>query len=266
MFNRRTNRGSQSPSALLACTAVFSICCLAQSGQSIRSPRPDVKSENAETGFNVAGTSQQAEEQLTSVARLLVPHKARDLYEKGRKAFRKDEYIAAKEKLGEALSLYPAFPEALTLSGYIDLRLNQKEAAEQSLRAAVRSDPTYGLAFLVLSCLYNMDHRFDDALTAARQATTLIPNSWYAPYEMARAFAGKQEYDSALKVSAAALQSNPGTLLHVAKARALVGLGRYSEAVTELQTFLQYQPIGDGSQYARSLLDEIQTTSDQSAR
>ena len=107
---------------------------------------------------------------MISAARLGVPRKARELYEKARKPFLKHADIEAQEKLRQAVHLYPAFPEALTLLGYIQLQLNQRESAEESLRTPVRSDPTYARAYLVLSHLYNLQGRFDEALEQAQRA------------------------------------------------------------------------------------------------
>lgn len=193
-----------------------------------------------------------------SMARLRVPLKARDLYDKAAKQFRKRDYIKAQEKLDRALHLYRDFPEALTMQGFIQIDLNHWEAAEQSLQAAERSDPTYGWAYLILSDLYNRQRRFDDALVMSQRAVQLVPDVWFARYEMCQAYMGKNQFALALGVSDAALSTNRGTLLHVAKAHALIALGRNQEAAVELKAYLRYHPAGEGSQDARELLDEIE--------
>lgn len=193
-----------------------------------------------------------------SMARLRVPLKARDLYEKAAQQFRKRDYIKAQEKLDRALHVYHAFPEALTMQGFIQIDLNHWEAAEQSLQAAARSDPTYGWTYLILSDLYNRERRFDDALVTSQRAVQLVPDVWFAHYEMCQAYMGKNQFALALHVSDAALSTNRGTLLHVAKARALIGLGRRQEAAVELKAYLHYHPAGESSQDARELLDEIE--------
>lgn len=202
-------------------------------------------------------------ERSISITRLRVPRKARELYKRARRAFQKHRDATAQEKLDQALQRCPAFPEALTLRGFIQLDLNQWGFAEDNLQAAVRIDPTYELAYRLLGELYNRERRFDDALDASQRAAALNPNSWLVAYELARAFIGKQQYALALNISDAALAHNRGTLLHVAKAHALLGLGRYPEAVTELRAYLDYQPAGDGSQDAHDLLDQIQSATGQ---
>ena len=201
-----------------------------------------------------------------STVRLNVPRKARSHYEKAIKPFAKHRYVEAQTQLDQALHLYQAFPEALTLLGYIQLDLQQWESAEHSLQAAIRSDPTYGLAYLVLSHLYNMQGRFDEAIAMSQRANALMPDDWMVAYEMCTSLIKTQQYAMALNLGDAALRTNRGSILHVAKAHALLGLNRYSEAVAELRTYLSYQPTGEGSQDARNLLEWIQNVPNQGTR
>src|SRR5215469_12112779 len=236
---------------------LFSLGCVAQQSRPIPSSGPGA-AQSSESGRPLTDMLDSSQELPVSTVRLRVPRKTRELYEKARKAFGKRRYAEAQQMLDRALQGYSDFPEALTMSGYIQICLSESELAEQNLLAAVRVDPTYGLAHIVLADLYNTERRFDDALAAARQAAELIPNSWVVQFEMARAFLGNGQYDSAVSTSEAALRANGGTLLHVLKAHALIGLDRYPEAVTELRTYLQYQPLGELSQDAHDLLDQIQ--------
>ena len=239
---------------------LFSVGCVAQQPRPIPSSDPSaVQSRESERPvIDILEPPHQLPERSISMVRLRVPRKSRELYEKARKAFAKHRYAEAQHMLNQALQGYSSFPEALVMSGYIQICLSEWELAEQNLLAAARTDPTYGLAPIVLADLYNTERRFDDALAAARQAAVLIPDSWVVQFEMARALLGKGQYHSALSIGDAALRANGGTLLHVLKAHALIGLERYPEAVTELQTYLQYQPLGELSENAHDLLDQIQ--------
>lgn len=216
--------------------------------------------------LGITNRSQRLSEPSVSAARLQVPRKARRLYEKAIRPFRDHRYDEAQRRLDEALLLYPAFPEALTLLGYIQLDLNQWEPAEQSLQAAIRSDPTYGTAYLILSHLYNMRGRFDEAIEMSQQAKALMPDDWMVAYEMCTSFIKTQQYTMALELGDGALRTNHGAMLHVAKAHALIGLQKYPEAVAELQTYLSYEPAGEGSQDAHKLLDSIQNVANQGTR
>ena len=219
---------------------LFSVGCVAQQSRPIPSSDtgPVPRRETGRPLIDILNPPQQLPERSVSIVRLRVPRKSRELYEKARNAFGKHRYAEAQHMLHQALQGYSAFPEALTMSGYIQICL--------------------GLAHIVLADLYNTERRFDDALAAARRAVALMPDSWVVQFEMARALLGNGQYDSALRISDAALGANGGTLLHVLKAHALIGLERYPEAVTELQMYLQYQPLGELSQNAHDLLDQIQ--------
>jgi tetratricopeptide (TPR) repeat protein len=110
-----------------------------------------------------------------------------------------------------------------------------------------------------LAGVYNAQARFDDAQEAAQQALSKGTDSWDVQYEIARALIGKRQYETALTITEATLLSTPhGSLMHLAKAHALLGLGRYPQAVTELRAYLRYQPDGEGSERARDLLNQIQ--------
>lgn len=218
---------------------------------------------NQERATAIVGHPQQLSESSISAARLRVPHKALKLYEKAIKPFREHRYDEAQRNINKALHLYPDFPEALTLLGYIQIDLNQWEAAEQSLQGAIRSDPTYGVAYLVLSHLYNMQKRFDDAVEMSQRANVLMPDDWMVAYEKCTSFVKTGQYATALKLGDAALRATRATMLHLAKAHALLGLKRYSEAAVELRTYLSNEPTGEGSQDARDLLDRIQNAANQ---
>ena len=193
-----------------------------------------------------------------SITRLREPRKVQRLYEHAMEAWLKHKPAEAVRRLEQALNLYPPFPEALTFYGGIQSSQQQWESAERNLQAAIQSDPSYSPAYAVLAGVYNAQARFDDAQSAAQQALSEGADSWDVQYEIARAFIGKQQYETALAVTDAALRSKHGGLLHLAKAHALLGLRRYQQAATELRTFVQDQPDGDGSEQARDLLSRIQ--------
>lgn len=111
---------------------------------------------------------------------------------------------------------------------------------------------------MVPAGVYNAQLRFDDAQEFTQHAVATGANTWDLQYEIARVLIGKRQYESALETAETALQlKQRGSLLHLAKAHALLGLRRYSQAATELSTYLRYQPSEDGSQHARDLRQKI---------
>ena len=204
------------------------------------------------------GRSVGSAEARISIRRLKVPRKARQLYEKALNAWARQVHVEAQRDLDQALTLDPAFPEALTFRGGIQAANQQWTSAEQTLQAAIQSDPSYAPAYVILAGVYNTQDRYDQAQEATEHALLAGAVTWSVQYEIARALIGKGQYEKALAISDAALRSPHGSLMHLAKAHAMAGLLKYPEAVTELRTYLHDEPAGEGSQDARSLLERLE--------
>ncbi|HXJ86333.1 MAG TPA: tetratricopeptide repeat protein [Candidatus Binatia bacterium] len=194
-----------------------------------------------------------------SVVRLKVPLNARRLYEAALHAWGKHASAEAQKRLDQALEIDSTFPEALTLRGAIEAAYQRWDSAEQNLSAAIQIDPGYSPAYVILAAVYNAQSRYDEAQAAIEQALSAGACTWSVQYEIARAMIGKGDYADALAVTETALRSNHGALIHLAKAHAMLGLGRYPEATVELRTYLRDDPNGDGSEDARDLLQRLET-------
>lgn len=192
-----------------------------------------------------------------SIARLRVPRKARQLYEKALAAWLRHANSQSQHDLDQALKIEPEFPEALTLQAFLQTSRQQWASAEENLQAAIQIDPGYAPAYVILAGVYNTQSRFDDAQQAAQQAVSIGATAWSVQYEIARSLIGKEQFESALAVTEAALRSDHGPLIHLAKAHALLGLLQYRPAADELREFLHDQPSGDGSDDARALLRRV---------
>ncbi|HTT19616.1 MAG TPA: tetratricopeptide repeat protein [Candidatus Sulfotelmatobacter sp.] len=241
----------------LSFSVLSSIASVAQAPGD-RSTRPQEKSADQRSPDNIGGGALGTAETRVSVARLRVPPKARHLYEKAVEAWGKKEPAEAQRDVDQALKIDPTYPEALTLYGFIQASLQQWGSAETGLEAAIESDPNYWPPYVILASVYNTQERYDEAQDATRRALSAGANTWSVQYEIARALIGKGDYNDALMITEEALRLKHGSLLHVAKAHALLGLRRYPEAATELRAYLQYQPSGEGSQDARHILERLQ--------
>ena len=211
--------------------------------------------------FKVTNRSGALVDARVSVARLGVPSKARRLYEQALDAWQKQDIAGAQRKVDQALKIDPRFPEALTLNGFMQASERNWQSAEENLQAAIRNDPSYCPAYIIMAGIYNTQGRYGEAQETAQQAISVGAESWTVQYEMTRVLIGKGEYENALAVADVALRSKHGTLLHVAKAHALWGLRRYTEAVTELRDYLRYEPAGEGARDAHQILDRLQSFS-----
>ena len=88
MSNSVTNRRTEWLQVVGACIVLLSVGSLAQTPQSVWLQHPDLNTENQKSPVH-ADPSQEAAESAISIARLRVPHKARELYEKAEKPFLK---------------------------------------------------------------------------------------------------------------------------------------------------------------------------------
>jgi len=240
---------------ILGCGVLSIFVCLSQSlaGQSINNSETDTQSPSI--------THPRPEDGHISVVRLRAPRKAMELYNRGWDALRKQKLDEAEKDIEQVLKIYPIYPDALALRGAIHLELHQSEAAEQDFRASVDADPTFASAYIGLAEALNEEQRFDDALAVVEQASQLTPDAWNLQYESSRALIGKGLYDRALKVIEEALRARPArdSLLHLAKAHALAGLGKLPEAAEELRAYLSSGPTESGDEQARNLLTQLQT-------
>jgi tetratricopeptide (TPR) repeat protein len=237
--------------------------CIAQSlreEDSLPDPTPGAKTPPART---ITPRSIPAVDSRISVLRLTVPGKARKLYAKAAKLFLKRSFLDAQQNLDQALALHPAFPEALTLQGVIELNLHHLPAAEQNYESAIQVDPSFLPPYLALADLYNAQFRFDDALATIEGAPSEAPRTWAGQYETAWALIGKKQYDRALAITDDALRRHPdpASLLHLARAHALAGLKNFPHAIREMQNYLRSHTSGENTVQDRNFLQQMQAAS-----
>jgi tetratricopeptide (TPR) repeat protein len=103
-----------------------------------------------------------------SAVRLREPRKAKQLLVQASKAWAKQKPAEAERKLKQALDIYPSFPEALTFCGFIQASRQHWDMAEESVRSAIQTDPSYSPAYVVLAGIYNGQSRFQDAQQGLR--------------------------------------------------------------------------------------------------
>lgn len=195
----------------------------------------------------------------TSVAHILVPERAKKLYDKAYAAFTGGKNDEAESLVNEALQIEPHFAEALALRGLLDMQKADLQEAQQYLEAAVHVDPGYSSAYIVLGAVYNHEGRFDDAIRASERGLSLSPRSWQAYFEMAKASVSKGMYQKALQFARQAqrLGGNSFASLHLVKACALYPMKLYKDARYEVQAVLTREPKGVTANQAQALLAEI---------
>ncbi len=198
-----------------------------------------------------------------SVAQYRVPDKARSEFLKAREATSRLKIDEAHKHVQRALEIYPNYADALTLRAILELNQSQNDAAVNDTQKAIQSDSNYALAYTVLASALNATGRFDEALQTLQRSESLAPDAWQTYYEEAKAYLGKADYQSTVKQldRAKSLVSADFPQMHVVRARALIGLDRYAEAGTELETYLEKSPDGPEAEQARSMLAQVRDKS-----
>jgi tetratricopeptide (TPR) repeat protein len=104
-----------------------------------------------------------------------------------------------------------------------------------------------------------MSRRFDDALNVLDRGVALSPQSWQAYFEMAKAQIGKADYAAAVRSldRSERLANGQYPLIHFVKAHALLGLKQYSDAMNELQAFIDQAPKDPKADNARQTLEQV---------
>lgn len=195
-----------------------------------------------------------------SVARLRIPQKARDRYNKAAQAFSRGKLDQADKAVNQSLSIYPQNPEALTLRGLISLHSNDVPAAVADFQNAIDIDPAYDPPYTAMSSVFNSQGKYDDAARTTERAVAINPNAWQGYFEMAKAMLGKGLYQKALQIANKAQTLAPSGIagIHLLKAYALLPQRLYKDAGTELQAFLSRAPKGADTTEVKSLLAKVQ--------
>ena len=193
-----------------------------------------------------------------SVAQYKVPAKARDELKKAQDAITKGKNDEAQKHLARALEIYPRYSDAITLGAILKLDEKNDQAAIADLQQAINYDQNCAMAYLVMGSALNTQSKYDDAIRSLERGEALSPNSWQAYFEMAKAMVGKAQYQKALQQldKAQALVAKDYPPIHLVRAHAMLALNNYSDAMTELQQYLEKEPKGPNTAQAQKLLDQ----------
>ena len=192
-----------------------------------------------------------------SVAQYRVPEKARNEFRKAEQASTKSNMQEALTHVSRALEIYPNYADALTLRAILNLAGNTT-AAISDLEKAIQADGNYALAYTVLGSALNAQAKFDDAIKTLQRGESLAPNVWQSYFEMARAYLGKMDYQSALAQIEKAQSLIPSEYppLRLVRAQAFMALKQYRAVIEDCQAYLQKDSTGPNAQTAQQMLQQ----------
>ena len=198
---------------------------------------------------------------MVSISELKAPQRARDAYAKAEDAALKGRPEEVFKNVRKALQIYPDYAPALTLRAAFSLDKDNVALAVEDLDKAIHADSTYALAHAVMAAALNRMNKFDEALRAADIASTLSPHSWQPYFEMANSYFAKTDYQRALQQLTHAQSElvQDYAPLHFFRAKVLLRLSDYNDALNELQTFLKIAPNDPKAASVRDAITQINT-------
>jgi tetratricopeptide (TPR) repeat protein len=148
---------------------------------------------------------------------------------------------AAAAALEAAVAGRPTFGAAWSRLGDVRLALGKTQEAEQAALLAIKLDAKQAEWHVVLARVYAAERRFEDALTEAHAALTLVSNMAAAKLVEADVLAEKGDIDEALESYQAAFglaRTDPAPLVHAARACFVRGRNTSARGFAERATQL----------------------------
>ncbi len=111
------------------------------------------------------------------------PDKIRPLDNLGREYVKAGRFGDAKDLFRKALEADPAYAKDYYSNiGFVDMKTNRLEAAEEAFNKELKIDPRSGSAYSNLCFIYTKQGRYDDAQRACNEAIEIAPDSAYKAY------------------------------------------------------------------------------------
>lgn len=194
-----------------------------------------------------------------SVATLRIPEKAWQHFAKAQAAAAHDRMAELLSETKKALAIAPDFAAAYLLRAEAELRSRQYDAAIADAREARRAEPDAMWSGVMLAGAYNGLKQFDDARQVLAGLRWPEANSWQAAYEGARAATGLHDVDSALRLSAAALEAAPENFsdVRIVRINAFLQAKRWPEAQEQMELYLQSKGPQERRSEVLAALDHV---------
>ncbi len=198
-----------------------------------------------------------------SAHQLSLPHKAQDAYQKAmQRLYDKNDAKGSLSLFKKAIAEAADFFEAYYQMGVAYAHLEQTGDAEAAFRKSVQiSEGRFALSEVGLAALLSNNSRFAEAGPAAQRGVELDPMAWQAHFELARALAGQNQWDTAEKSAIEARKLNAEVApLYLLLANIHIHKQNYPALIEDLETYLRIEPNGPSSAQARSTIEQVRKT------
>lgn len=200
-----------------------------------------------------------AADPFVSVSDLGIPERARKEFIKANQLFARQEWTQARDRLTKAISFYPSYAGAYNNLAIAYAHLGSVDEERQSLEKAIALDDHFALAHLNMGRFDLEQGELPAAETALNKAATLAPQDPNALILLAYCQFLQKRFDDAIATSYEAHRLTAfHALAHRLAARAFEQKRQFDRAATELNVFLQEDPVGVPAENARKELQLVE--------
>ena len=196
---------------------------------------------------------------LVAAASLRVPAPARKAFEKGSEAMRDQRWEQSRSLFETAIREYPQFDLAYDSLGFVQLQLNDLDAARLSFSKAIEINPDFAGAYRNLARIASIEHKYEEADSLLiKSLSTDSLNAW-ALVSAANAELLTHKYEEAIAHARKAHTVPHSGLagVHIVAALALEATQQPLEAVKEYQLYLDEDPNGRDADRARKAITRL---------
>jgi tetratricopeptide (TPR) repeat protein len=183
---------------------------------------------------------------LPALTDMSAPKNARKVFESAVQALHANRLDDARKKFERAVAEYPCYARARTGLASIQIAARDLDGATANLHEAIRCDPGFPDAFVLLGKVLNSQTRFVDSEEILKQGLRLSPEAWQLYDQLATAHYSEGQYGKAEEEWLRVLSLDPAAPADVHAKLAAVYLqgGARDKAYSEMQAYLQAEPRG----------------------
>lgn len=143
----------------------------------------------------------------------------------------------------KAIKAYPNYYEAQFMMGMAYLQLKSNSEAQAALSHSIELNSKFLQPYYPLAVLLMTQKQYDEADRLLLKAMELDPQDWRWPFELARCYAYRGEWQKALTYGKMAHERPlPPSKVHILMADLYSGLGETDQAIAELEEFSKLDP------------------------
>jgi Tfp pilus assembly protein PilF len=195
----------------------------------------------------------------TKPGQVLAP-KARKEVDSGMAALKDGKLAEAQKHLEAAYKLAPGNADVNYLLGVLWVQERNLRRAQTYLNQAISLDSRHVGALTELGHVLLLQRDFGGAIAVLEPAVLLDAKQWRGHWFLADAYLEQQKFEKACQQASLAIQEGRGAAAEarLILAEGLAGLGRTTEAIQSLETFVQDDPKSEGVPRAKALIAKLQ--------